>query len=79
MNRIRLLLAYDGAAFKGWQSQPCGNTVQDHVEQVVAGITGEAVRVHGSGRTDTGVHAHGPCVNSPTELCGGLGSVAEYL
>ena len=59
MNRIRLLLAYDGAAFKGWQSQPCGNTVQDHVEQVVAGITGEAVRVHGSGRTDTGVHAHG--------------------
>ena len=59
MNRIRLVLAYDGAPFKGWQSQPCGNTVQDHVEQVVAGITGEAVRVHGSGRTDTGVHALG--------------------
>jgi len=59
MNRIRLVLAYDGAAFKGWQSQPCGKTVQDHVEQAIAGITGEGVRIHGSGRTDTGVHALG--------------------
>ena len=59
MNRIRLVLAYDGAAFKGWQSQPCGNTVQDYVEQAIAGIAGGGVRIHGSGRTDTGVHALG--------------------
>ena len=59
MNRIRLVLAYDGAAFNGWQSQPCGKTVQDHVERAIAGIVGEGVRIHGSGRTDTGVHALG--------------------
>ena len=59
MNRMRLVLAYDGESFKGWQSQPCGNTVQDHVEKAISGIVGEAVRIHGSGRTDTGVHALG--------------------
>jgi tRNA pseudouridine38-40 synthase len=59
MNRIRLILAYDGASFKGWQSQPSGNTVQDHVEKAISGIAGEALRIHGSGRTDTGVHALG--------------------
>jgi len=59
MHRIRLILAYDGASFKGWQSQPCGNTVQDHVEKAISGIAGEALRIHGSGRTDTGVHALG--------------------
>ncbi|MFP6872924.1 MAG: tRNA pseudouridine(38-40) synthase TruA [Verrucomicrobiales bacterium] len=59
INRIRLILAYDGASFKGWQSQACGNTVQDHVEKAISGITGEVLRIHGSGRTDTGVHALG--------------------
>lgn len=59
MNRIRLMLAYDGSAFNGWQSQPCGKTVQDHIERAIAGIAGEGARIHGSGRTDTGVHALG--------------------
>ncbi|MCH2059460.1 MAG: tRNA pseudouridine(38-40) synthase TruA [Verrucomicrobiales bacterium] len=59
MKKIRLLLAYDGTSFKGWQSQPCGNTVQDRLEKAVLEITGNRVRVHGSGRTDTGVHALG--------------------
>lgn len=55
--KLRLTIAYDGSAFKGWQSQPFGHTVQDVLEDAFRRITGGRVVVHGSGRTDTGVHA----------------------
>ena len=59
--RLRLTIAYDGRPFAGWQSQPKGNTVQDLVEAMVSKIlkVEERVAVHGSGRTDAGVHALG--------------------
>ena len=59
MKRLRLMLAYDGTPFQGWQSQPCGNTVQDFLENTVQEIAGIRVRGHGAGRTDTGGHALG--------------------
>ncbi len=59
MERLRLLLAYDGRGFRGWQSQPGGEGVQDHLEAAFARITGRKTSVQGSGRTDTGVHALG--------------------
>jgi len=55
--KLKLIVAYDGAPFAGWQSQSHRNTVQDHLERAVERVTGEAVRVHGAGRTDAGVHA----------------------
>jgi tRNA pseudouridine38-40 synthase len=55
--RLKLIVAYDGAPFAGWQSQSHRNTVQDHLERAFERVTGEAVRVHGAGRTDAGVHA----------------------
>lgn len=61
--KIRLLVAYDGTAFRGWQSQRGGETVQDRLESAVAGIVGERVVMHGSGRTDAGVHALGQTVH----------------
>jgi tRNA pseudouridine38-40 synthase len=57
--RWRCACAYDGAGFAGWQSQPGGSSVQDALEAALGGILGGAVRVHGSGRTDAGVHAMG--------------------
>ncbi len=55
--RLKLVVAYDGASFAGWQSQSHRNTVQDHLERAFERITGRPVRVHGAGRTDAGVHA----------------------
>jgi tRNA pseudouridine38-40 synthase len=57
--RLRLLVAYEGRGFDGWQSQASGNAVQDFLERAVAGLVGERRVVHGSGRTDSGVHALG--------------------
>ncbi len=55
--RIALGLEYDGRAFRGWQTQPDGNTVQDHLERALAEIHGDPVRTTTAGRTDAGVHA----------------------
>jgi tRNA pseudouridine38-40 synthase len=57
MRTIKLTLAYDGSEFFGWQIQPNRPTVQAAVMEAVAAVTGERAAVHGSGRTDAGVHA----------------------
>lgn len=59
MTRWRLLIEYDGAPYKGWQAQANGPSVQESLERAVAAFSGEAARVQGAGRTDTGVHATG--------------------
>jgi tRNA pseudouridine38-40 synthase len=62
--RLKLILAYDGAPFAGWQSQSHRNTVQDHLERAFERVIGGAVRVHGAGRTDAGVHALAQCAHA---------------
>jgi tRNA pseudouridine38-40 synthase len=57
--RWKCVCAYDGRDFSGWQSQPDGRAVQDVIERRLRVIFGRGVRVHGSGRTDAGVHALG--------------------
>lgn len=61
--RLKLIVAYDGAPFAGWQSQSHSNTVQDHLERAFERVTGRAARVHGAGRTDAGVHALAQCAH----------------
>ena len=57
--RLKLTVAYDGAPFDGWQSQATANGVQDHIEAAFLAVGKIRLRVHGSGRTDAGVHATG--------------------
>ena len=57
MRRIKILVAYDGGPFHGWQVQPGLETIQGTMETVLAGIEGGPVPVAASGRTDAGVHA----------------------
>ena len=57
VSRWKCVCAYDGTHFNGFQSQEGGNTIQDLVERQLAKTFGEKIRVHGSGRTDSGVHA----------------------
>src|SRR5438445_13464644 len=61
--RLKLIVAYDGAPFAGWQSQPHRNTIQDCLERALERVTGRPVRVHGAGRTDAGVHALAQCAH----------------
>ena len=62
-NRLKLLIAYDGRPFLGWQSQAGGGTVQDHLENAFVKICGSRIVVHGAGRTDAGVHALAQCAH----------------
>jgi tRNA pseudouridine38-40 synthase len=57
--RIKLTIAYDGAAYEGWQVQKTGTGVQQKVEEALARLFPSRPPVHGSSRTDTGVHALG--------------------
>ncbi len=65
--RLKLVVAYDGAPFAGWQSQSHRNTIQDHLERAFQQIGGEPVRVHGAGRTDAGVHALAQCAHADVD------------
>jgi tRNA pseudouridine38-40 synthase len=57
VNRYFLYLAYDGADYCGWQSQPNAPSVQRRVEEALSLLARESVAVTGAGRTDAGVHA----------------------
>lgn len=57
MRRIRLIISYDGTNYVGWQVQPNGVSVQELLEKALYDLTEEGIRVEGSGRTDSGVHA----------------------
>lgn len=61
--RLKLIVAYDGAQFAGWQSQAHRNSIQDRLEAAVEQICGAKTVVHGAGRTDAGVHALAQCAH----------------
>jgi tRNA pseudouridine38-40 synthase len=67
MRNLKLILAYDGSEFAGWQVQPDDVTIQGTLASAIGRITGENVLPQGSGRTDAGVHALAQVATFPTE------------
>lgn len=64
MRNIRLLIQYDGTRYKGWQSQVhTEQTIQGKLTRMLERTLGEPIELHGSGRTDAGVHAAGQVAN----------------
>lgn len=57
MKNLKFIIAYNGSAYNGYQSQPNGNTVQDVTEKVLGKLLNQKVTINGCSRTDAGVHA----------------------
>src|SRR4051812_30582443 len=69
--KIKLIIAYDGTNYEGWQTQKTGTGVQQKIEEALAKLFPSKPRLHSSSRTDTGVHALGMVAHfelAPAEL-----------
>lgn len=67
MERIKLVVQYDGSNFSGWQLQPGKRTIQGEIEKVLEFLLKENVRIYASGRTDSGVSAYAQVAHFDTE------------
>ena len=65
--RVVLGIAYRGSAYSGWQSQPGGRTVQDHVDAAISAFAAAPLKSICAGRTDAGVHALNQVVHFDTD------------
>jgi tRNA pseudouridine38-40 synthase len=79
MRNLKLILAYDGSEFAGWQVQPDTATIQGTLASAIARITGETVLPQGSGRTDAGVHALAQVATFATESSVPTGNFVKAL
>ncbi|MFC1728712.1 tRNA pseudouridine(38-40) synthase TruA [candidate division KSB1 bacterium] len=66
MPRVKATIEYDGTDFRGWQIQPGCRTVQDVLQETASKRLDRKIKIHASGRTDTGVHATGQVVHFNT-------------
>lgn len=76
---IRLVIRYDGTCYSGWQFQKNAETVQGRIESALKRITGRKVKLTGSGRTDSGVHAVGQVANFKTHSKLALNKIRDAL
>ncbi len=67
MRNIKLTVEYDGTDYCGWQTQENGPTIQETLEKAIEAVMDSAATLHGSGRTDSGVHALGQTASFQTE------------
>lgn len=80
MNNFKLTVAYDGSRYNGWQRQGnTENTIQGKIEDVLGRLFGHKIEIHGSGRTDAGVHAKGQVASFKAETDLTAGEIKEYL
>jgi len=67
LGRVKMVVSYDGTNYHGFQRQGELNTIQKALEETIGKLSDSAVRVHGAGRTDAGVHARGQVVAFDTD------------
>ena len=67
MKRIKLIVAYDGTNYCGWQIQPNGITIEQVLNEKLSDLLGEDIIVTGASRTDSGVHSMGNVAIFDTE------------
>ncbi|MBI3468705.1 MAG: tRNA pseudouridine(38-40) synthase TruA [Planctomycetes bacterium] len=79
MRNIKLLLAYDGTEYHGWERQKDQRTVQQTLEEAIEALTGEKVSTVASGRTDAGVHALGQVVHFHTDTAHDPATIVRAL
>jgi tRNA pseudouridine38-40 synthase len=73
-------ISYEGTRYQGWQRQKTtGNTIQGKIEDILTKMTGEPVEIHGSGRTDAGVHAKAQVANFKTDSTMSANEIKDYL
>jgi tRNA pseudouridine38-40 synthase len=80
MRNIRMKISYEGTRYQGWQRQKTtGNTIQGKIEDILTKMTGKPVEIHGSGRTDAGVHAKAQVANFKTDSTMSANEIKDYL
>lgn len=80
MRNFRILLQYEGTRYRGWQRQEStGDTIQGRLEALLFKMTGVMTQVHGSGRTDAGVHALGQTANFHAETAMSCEEIRDYM
>ncbi len=79
MRNIKLTIAYDGSRYRGWQRLgDSDKTIQGKIEAVLSRLTGEAVEINGSGRTDAGAHANAQIANFKTQAVFTIDELLEF-
>lgn len=77
---IKLMIAYDGTRYNGWQKQGnTDNTIQGKIERILSNFLEEDIELHGSGRTDAGVHAKAQVANFHTSADYSLEDISAVL
>lgn len=80
MRNFRMILQYEGTRYQGWQKQEnTDNTIQGKLELLLTKMVGDKVEVHGSGRTDAGVHALGQVANFHADTDKSPEEILEYM
>ena len=80
MRNFKMLLQYEGTRYQGWQKQTStDNTIQGKLEALLSRMCGQSIEVHGSGRTDAGVHARGQVANVHLDTRMSAEEIQDYM
>ncbi|MCC0637476.1 MULTISPECIES: tRNA pseudouridine(38-40) synthase TruA [unclassified Clostridioides] len=80
MRNIKMIVAYDGSRYKGYQKLGDNDmTIQEKLESVLSKMANETIEIIGSGRTDMGAHARGQVINFKTNCMDSVDKIQKYL